>query len=70
MSIEKRIIDSPEMERVIKFVKAMTKTMTFDENMAKENWPKARKRNNIFYRMMPKEKVLGLTIYQAKKVVH
>ena len=28
------------MERVIKFVKAMTKTMTFDENMAKENWPK------------------------------
>lgn len=56
MSIEKRIIDSPEMERVIKFVKAMTKTMTFDENMAKENWPKARKRNNIFYRMMPKEK--------------
>lgn len=55
MSVEKRVINSHEMERVLRFVKAMTKTMRFDAQMASANWPKARKRNNIFYRLMPKE---------------
>lgn len=44
------------MKRVIAFVKAMTSSMTFDENMASANWPKNRRRNNLFYRLMPKQK--------------
>lgn len=53
---EKRIINSKEMKNVIKFVKKMTKTMVFDSDMEKMNWVKARKRNNLFYLIMPKQK--------------
>lgn len=56
MSIERRKMDSAEMQKVIKFVKGMTKSLTFDENMDKANWPKSRKRNNFFYSLMPKQK--------------
>lgn len=53
---EYRKIESHEMQGVIRFVKKMTESMTFDENMESANWPKSRKRNNFFYKLMPKEK--------------
>lgn len=56
MSIERIQIKSKEMKGVIRFVKAMTQSMTFDENMENANWPKQRKRNNFFYRLMPRRK--------------
>lgn len=59
MAIVRRKIKSKEMERVIRFVKQMTKSMPFDENMENFNWVKGRRRNNLFYRLMPKEKNVG-----------
>lgn len=57
-------IESGEMTGVISFVKKMTKTMTFDENMEKADWPKARRRNNLFYRLMPKQKDVKFGVVQ------
>lgn len=48
-------IESEEMKHVISFVKKMTKTMTFDENMESADWPRARRRNNLFYKLMPRQ---------------
>lgn len=49
-------IESEQMQGVKRFVKAMTKSMTFDENMEKADWPRQRRRNNFFYRLMPCQK--------------
>lgn len=56
MAITKIKIDSKDMKGVLKFVKLMTKSMTFDANMENANWKKQRKRNDFFYKLMPKEK--------------
>lgn len=55
MAIQMMQMESKGMQTAISFVKKMTKSMTFDENMDQANWPKARRRNNLFYRLMPKE---------------
>ena len=64
MSITKREIHSKEMERATAFVKQMTKSMTFDENMESANWPRMRRRNNLFYSFIPTEK--GITFSKVK----
>lgn len=56
MSIVKMNVESDAMKGVMSFVKRMTKSMTFDENMESANWPRARRRNNFFYRLIPKLK--------------
>lgn len=56
MAIYNRKITNGNMDRVLAFVKMMTKTMLFDENMESANWVKARKRNDLFYKLMPKAK--------------
>lgn len=56
MAVEKITINSKEMESAIRFVKKLTKSMVFDSNMESIDWQKARHRNNLFYRLMPREK--------------
>ena len=56
MAIERINVSSSEMKRVLKFIKIMTKSMKFDENMKNVNWKKCRIRNNFFYMLMPKQK--------------
>ena len=49
MAIQMMQMESKGMQTAISFVKKMTKSMTVDENMDQANWPKARRRNNLFY---------------------
>lgn len=56
MSIKSIKFESPQMEGVLRFVKAMTKSMVFDTDMEEKNWKKLRIRNNLFYELMPKQK--------------
>lgn len=56
MAIKRIKVQSKEMEKVILFVKQMTKSMTFDANMERCNWPKQRRRNDLFYKLMPRVK--------------
>lgn len=56
MAITKIEIKSRDMNKAIKFVKIMTKSMIFDENMETMNWQKARRRNDFFYRLIPEER--------------
>lgn len=56
MAIERINVSSSEMKRVLKFIKIMTKSMKFDENMKNVNWKRCRIRNNFFYMLMPKQK--------------
>ena len=79
MSIERIKAESSEMKGVLKFVGNMTKSMIFDENMEKVNWPKSRRRNDLFYRLMPRQKGIifktlakignkGVLLAEAEKV--
>lgn len=56
MAVKNITVNSKEMKMVIGFVKKMTKTMLFDENMENADWNKNRRTNNWFYRIMPKQK--------------
>ena len=57
MAIERINASSSEMKRVLKFIKIMTKSMKFDENMKNVNWKKCRIRNNFFIGLCQSKRV-------------
>lgn len=55
MTVKHLKMKSRQMARVTRFVRRLAKSMPFDENMETFNWRRARRRNDVFYRLMPRQ---------------